>query len=277
MTHRASIRFAPFRCLALAGALLLALPSLPALAQPPGAVAYGLDLDDGMQLVIGGEVVEDAEIYRTQTPPAFMVMSPKLPAPILLKPRGGTVETLDIMRLARRPNGMWDVLQGATLKPQGRFRLDGGDVLFTVEDRSMKLVPKPPLLGAQEAADLKDYSSVYVHRAERYQPDPAAVSALREQDEPVEVKVYFGSWCPHCQRTVPNVVRLAEELEGSNVSFWFYGLPQGFGNEPEAKKHDVTAVPTAIVFVGGREVGRLKAESWVRPEREIRELVQGAS
>lgn len=261
---------------ALAAVLLAAVGTIPAAqAQPPAYRNFHLSTD--LELKIDGEKISDAEVYRTNTPPAFLVMSPRLPAPVLLVPGAARVETVNLMKIAKRPGGTIDLLPNPTLAPQGRFTLDGDAVVFTVEGSEVRLEPKPPLLGENVAADLKEYSPIYAEGAEAYRPDPAVVGWLRESPKPVRVRVFFGSWCPTCQRVLPHVVRLSDDLEGSPVTFEFYGLPQPFRGEPEATKYGITGVPTGVVFVDGEEAGRIEGSSWMAPETRIRDILNGAS
>lgn len=268
------LSLASLALLVLAAALGAAWPAAAQLASPQYS---GLVLDGAFQVQVDGELVKEAKVYRSNRPPVFLIMNAGLPAPVLLLPGQGRVETVKIMKLAKRPDGTIDILPGATLAPQGSFQPRGQQsVEFTVGDREVVLGPKPPLLGMQGARDLKEYSASYAERAESYQPDPSAVTYLEQQPKNVRVLVFFGSWCPLCGQTVPHVMALAEELgDDSNVEFEFYGLPRGFGDEPKAKEHGIEAVPTGIVFVDGREAGRVQGNRWLRPEAAIRNILRG--
>lgn len=255
---------------------LLLLTALGVVA-PATAQSYGdFVLSGDFVLQENGQEVEGADIYRATGVAAVLIRDSSLPAPVLIQPGSQKVETLNVMKLSKSGEDTLKVLPGATLAPQGGFQIRGQNIAFTVDGRSFTLGPKPPLLGDQDAADLKEYSNLYVRRANSYTPDAQALSQLEGMDKAVKVRVFFGTWCPHCQRTVPYAVRLADELADSRVDFEFYGLPQGFGNEAEAKKNDVTAVPTAIVYVDGKEVGRLKNEDWSSPERAIQRIASSS-
>jgi thiol-disulfide isomerase/thioredoxin len=190
-------------------------------------------------------------------------------------PGSGRVETINVMKLAKKDDGLLDLLPGATLSAEGQFQAEGQGVRFSVAGKTVRLSPRPPLLGLRQATDLKAYSYLYVKGAEEYAPDTAVVAQLKRQAQPVRVRVFFGSWCPHCQRVVPGVVRLAEELASSRIEFEFYGVPQGFKGEPEAEKANVHAVPTGIVYVAGKEVGRIQSDSWSNPERALYGVLNG--
>lgn len=258
--------------LAVSVVALLVTP-LPVTAQLQTAQFQGLTPVGDFQVVVDGESIRDAQVYRGNRPPAFLLMTPALPAPTLLVPGQGGVRTLNLMKLAKRSNGTIDVLPGATLAPQGSFEMDGSAVVFTVEGKNVRLEEKPPLLGLHGAQDLKDYSANYEKGAADYTPDQGTLSELGGVSKTVRVRIFFGSWCPLCTRTVPHIVRLAEELKDSKIDIEFYGLPRGFGDEPEAAKHGVTAVPTGIVFVDGKEAGRIQGQSWLRPEQVIQDIL----
>ena len=92
----------------------------------------------------------------------------------------------------------------------------------------------------------------------------------------MRVQIFFGSWCPHCTTYVPHVIKVEEQLKGSKIQFVYYGLPQGnaMSKDPEAKRLDVDQVPTGVVFVGGKEVGRIKGDGWRHPEATLKNMLE---
>lgn len=232
-------------------------------------------------LAVEGKDVPAAEIFLSERVPAYLILSSALPAPTLLTPRSGTVESVPIMKISKRQDGAAaDLLADADLKSQGRFQIaqDTGAVHFTVEGKKASLRPRPPLLGLRNAEALKSYSPDYVRGAQAYVTDKAVIAALKKESRPVKVRVFFGSWCSHCKKHVPMLLKVQDELQGSKIQFEYYGLPQGaaFSQDPEAKRLGIGAVPTGVVFVNGKEVGRLKTEGWHAPERALREVLASA-
>ena len=114
---------------------------------------------------------------------------------------------------------------------------------------------KPPLLGKRSGEDLKNYNPEYGRTAEAHPIGVELVQELGGQQTPVEVRIYFGTWCPYCSRSVPKVLKLEDELGESVIRFAYYGLPKNLGSTPEAKILGITAVPTGIVYRDGREIG----------------------
>src|SRR5436309_1227138 len=127
--------YSPTRRLSLAAALLLGSLGLPALAQgvPADAVLKSFKPNGDYTVVIDGKEVANAEVYFLERPPAFLVMSSKLPSPVLLSVSNQTAETLQLMKVAKREDGTVDVLADAVLAPQGPLTVsaDAAEVSFT--------------------------------------------------------------------------------------------------------------------------------------------------
>lgn len=268
-------RFTPTAAALLAAVLLLALAPLGAEAQQTDAILRNFQLTGDYILEIGGEEKPKAEVYIAEQVPAILVVANELASPTLLLPREQAVQTVSFMKVVTKTNGSADILADAELTPAGAFRMQGQSVAFTVDGIEATLKPRPPLLGEQDLADMMGYSPAYRRSASSYEPDAGALRSLEGAGD-VRVRVYFGSWCGFCKQYVPRMLKVAEELEDSPVSFEFYGLPQGFGDEPMAKRDDVHGVPTGIVYRNGKEIGRLEAADWQRPEAVLQRLVTGS-
>jgi thiol-disulfide isomerase/thioredoxin len=265
---------------AAAGALLLvlaALTALPAAAQMPSDAVFKDFVRTGdYVLVVDGKEVPAAEIYQTQRVPTILILSSALPSPVLLSPRTQGVETVSIMKVAKQPDGTVDLLADADPAPQGQFTIQQDKaVAFTVGGKKAQLREKPPLLGLRQAADLRAYSPTYGEGAKAYRPDGEAIAALRKSGKPVTVRVYFGSWCSFCKRYLPNLLRVEDELKGSKVKVEYFGLPHDM-NDPEAKRLKVSGVPTGIVYINGKEAGRITGNSWSAPETSLTTILGAA-
>jgi thiol-disulfide isomerase/thioredoxin len=224
-------------------------------------------------LTVDGKAAE-AEIYESNTP-AVLVVAPALPTPVLLRPGQATVETVPLAKVARQGDGTVGLLADAELLPLGKFKPAGASVAFTYGSHRVSLDPKPPLLGRHTAAELLAHDPAYARSAAEYRPGPNAVATLRAATAPVTVRVFFGSWCPFCKLRVPHLLAVEEALAGSNVAVEYFGLPSppAAWKDPEAARLQVTSVPTAIVLVDGKAVGRLVGDDWNNPEVELARLV----
>lgn len=245
---------------------------------PPDPVLQGFTPSGDYELHLDGRKVAGAELYRSQRAgSAMLILTPELSSAVLISPRQREVSALDRAKVVRREDGTLDILADAAMEPQGAFTVEGSDVRFSIAGRQARLAERPHLLGSHDTKGMLEYSPEYVYLASQYRPSEPMLRALREVSQPVKVRVYFGSWCPACRDMVPRLLRVAEELEGTGIAFEYYGLPSPFGNEPEARRAGVSAVPTAVVYRGDREIGRLQGADWRVPELALRRLLSGRS
>jgi thiol-disulfide isomerase/thioredoxin len=242
---------------------------------PTGVRQSGFALIDDYVLEIGDVVSKGASLYASGQTSAILIISQELPAPVLLWPRSRSVETLQMLKVARS-GATAEILPDPVIAVHPPFIVDSPKVKFLVDGVAAALAPKPPLLGPNAVTDMAEYSSVYEQRAEAYQPQDELISKLQRQGKSVQVRVFFGSWCPACGQMVPRIMKVAEALGSeSKVQVDFYGLPQGqaFSKDPEVGKYGITSVPTAVVLLEGKEIGRISGDQWRSPEGRISSLL----
>jgi thiol-disulfide isomerase/thioredoxin len=229
----------------------------------------------GYMAKLDGKTLEDGEVYQSRAAGAFLILASDLPAPVMVKIRDGQVKTVDLMKVNRREDGTVELLPNATLTSLGAFKVsaDRSGIEFNVDGRAGELLEKPPLIGHQGIAELGEHSPEYKRSAASYNPSDPIVSKLKTQSDDIKVQVFFGSWCGACKQMVPRIMKVAEQLEGSNISFDFYGLPRGIAGDPEAARYKVEAVPTGVVFRDGKEIGRVSGAGWKVPELAINNLL----
>lgn len=256
-------------------AIVLALGATIGPLSAQDAMSGFVTIDKFIFLVDGDEDAA-VEVYQSQAAGAYLVISQAIESPILVQARTAQVSTVNLMKVDRQPNGSVNLLRDAALAPLGTFKISGEGINFQIDGRPAELRNRPWLLGAQDLAGMRAYSRDYRDQAAAYVYSQPVVGQLKAQQRSVEVKVFFGSWCPHCQQVLPKVLRVAEELADSTIELSFYGLPQGpgFSADPEVKKHDIESVPTGVVFVDGREVGRISGTGWKIPELAIKNAIQ---
>ena len=274
---RASIslarRLAP--CLALALLVPLATPPAPAQQIPPDPVLRDFEPMGEYVLEVAEADVPGARLFRSQRAgSAVLILGEGLPGALLLSPRDKSVQRYDPKKVVVGADGVAFLLADAAPARESVYQPAGRDVTFTVGGRPARLKERAPLLGLHPGSGLLRYDPGYAFRSQRYNPSPAVLRAVRTAaTQPVRVRIFFGSWCPHCSDVVPKIVKIADSLAGTPLKFEFYGLPMGFGNEPEASKAGITAVPTAVLYSGGREIGRINGHEWSIPELALKKAL----
>lgn len=227
-------------------------------------------------LVIDDQVQENAEIFKCDAAGAILVMCPTLEQPILFNLRSRQIAKVPIMSLAQRPGGTVDILADASLVPAGTFSVGSEGASVNVDGRTLALTERESLTGARQADELLDYDPAYARGAKSYSPNETLIQDLRGQDKEIRVEVFFNSKCSVCKQMVPRIIKLDQVLEDDVVEFSYYGVPDSY-KDPEMEKRDITGVPTGIVYVNGKEVGRIVGGQWKIPELAIKTTILKAS
>jgi thiol-disulfide isomerase/thioredoxin len=253
--------------------LLLLLATGPTAAQlPRDSLISHFEPDAEFTLELGGESV-DAQIFFCQKASAYLIV----PADgdwMLLSAQTQKIYRVD-SGIAMRRNGRIDLFSDAITGELASYDTLNQLIFWTLPNGTeAKLRPRPWMLGSVSVDDLAK-NPAYAYKAGEYEPDAADVEALQGAGE-VRVKVYFGSWCPFCKGIVPRVLRLSQELAGSTIHFEYYGLPRPMTDDPAVAADGITSVPTAVVFVGNEEKGRLDGRALRKPEAALRSLLEGS-
>ena len=97
---------------------------------------------DDYLLVLEGSDVPEAEIYQSQSV-TFLVLSPQLPAAVVLKPRTTSVETIAGESIFRGDDGSIMLSSDAVFHPEGQFEVGGEGISFTVQGTQVRLRNSP--------------------------------------------------------------------------------------------------------------------------------------
>ncbi|HEY0557180.1 MAG TPA: thioredoxin family protein [Thermoanaerobaculia bacterium] len=228
-------------------------------------------------LMVNGAPVPAAEVYKNDRIPAILILTSALPSPVMLSPRAGNVESVNLMKISKQKDGSVDLFADAVLAPVGPFQMEGENPTFTYGTKKVSLNPKPALTGLHKGADLLANLPEYVRTSRMYTPNAAAVAALKKVSKPVTVHVVFGSWCPHCRQHVPLMLKVEGTVDNPHLKFEYYGInnpPDGW-KDPEVKRLGVKGIPTAIVYVNGIQAGRIEGDPWNAPEVALAKAITG--
>ena len=257
---------------------LLAAVAVSAAAQstPHPVLSAFLPIDEYI-LEIDGEADSDARLYLSQRAAAMLILSDSLGEPVLLWARSMAVDRLQGSDLLASGPG-YDIVAEPAKTYVGDATPDQATIDLPIEGRTVRILPRPPLLGDRSLGELLEHSPGYRAGMDAFQPNAAAMTALREAG-PARVRVFFGSWCGVCKRVLPNLLEVNAGLEGSNVAFDYYGLdsPPAGWEDPEVKGNGVTGLPMAIIYRDGEEVGRFGgANEFAQPAQVLQALLAGS-
>ena len=146
---------------------------------------------------------------------------------------------------------------------------------FAVEGHALRIMATPPLLGDTTARAFLDLCPEYQEREAEYVPESEALQQIASMQRDLTLEVYFGSWCPHCQVVLPELIKSLRLADNDQLDVRMIGLPRNFALEPRAAQREVRNVPTLILFEAGRELGRFSGNEGETVEHSLAALVSG--
>jgi hypothetical protein len=225
-------------------------------------------------LKVDGKTVTGARFFASDEGGAYLILGATPPGPVLIQLRSKEVATLAAAPAER--GGVVTVPAGAARKPQGQYEIQGSTPAFTVDGKRVRLENPVPLLGLQPAAAVRSYNPEYERKAALYRPDEAALARLTAIEEPVRLRVYFGTWCSVCSQVLPGLFKVTDSVKNPRLTVEYYGLPEERGADPEPARMGLQGVPTGIVYRKGEEVGRITGKQWQQPEVALRDILAPA-
>ena len=229
-------------------------------------------------LHVEGKLAAKATIYHSKRAAAYLIVDDAFDVGVLVMPRNGCVEAVDTDKVEARDDGGLDVTRDAAPCGLGKFRLVGTDVVFEVKDKKARLKQKPPLLGTHWSSKVIEHSPEYGRAAKKYKPDAAKMKTLAGTKKEARIQIFFGTWCTFCNRFLPNTFKVEEELKKTDakVTFEFHGLPPppAAWSTKEALQMRVRRLPTGLIFVDGKMIGRLEGNDWIKPEASLSRVLR---
>jgi len=143
--------------------------------------------------------------------------------------------------------------------------------------------PRPVILGPMEPAAIRALGDAWASGEAAYEPLAAPVEFMAASESPVEIEVFFGSWCGDSEEQVPHYLKILSKLETSRAALGRGPLPIhtrfiGVDREKSEPADQVAGkgiqrVPTFLVYSGGREIGRVTESPVGRLEEDLAALV----
>ena len=134
------------------------------------------------------------------------------------------------------------------------------------------------IFGVTSPEEIRSTHRIFDIYIDRYEPDSTALVYLSNYDEPINIKILFGTWCHDSKREVPAFIKTMELANNSNFSVEYIGVnrEKTYGQE-FSKLYNLQNTPTFIIFKGSFEAGRM-VEEVVKPiEIELVEILKSSS
>lgn len=245
-----------------------------------------LMLTGRMQARVNDQIDTSALIYQTTGLPRLLLVSDQLSEALLLVAGEKNVHAIAPELIQVVAHDQHDQFSGPSPEaepvaeelivsvvdlgePNATLRIGRGDVQFDWQGAVVTVQQRDPMLGQIEVERMLTELPEYRRNAREYEPLKGHVRLLQSIDQPTEITVFFGSWCPHCERLVPRLIRVMSQLEDVPIRFQFHGVPIQVDQDPLARQYEIRKLPALIVRREGRLVSHVDDELMTRPEEAL--------
>jgi thiol-disulfide isomerase/thioredoxin len=111
-----------------------------------------------------------------------------------------------------------------------------------------------------------------------YSPAAPDLAAIAGAPRGATLEVYFGSWCVDSRVGVPHLIKILDRTGSHRLKVRYVGVDRA-KKEPArlVQGAAIERVPTFVLRVKGREIGRIIETSETTLEHDLANLVLGAS
>ena len=231
------------------------------------------------QVRVDGGLDMDATVYKVQRGiPHFLIVSDSLESAWLIAAveRAARPLAKDAIVPLAGAEGSVSVVPPEGDEGKSDIQIDGANVSFRTPTGFVTMEPREPLVGDLSLEQMLDYMPEYRRAASAFEPARGQLLLLREVEQDVVVDVYFGTWCPHCEKLVPRMIKLASVVDNPKLQFRFRGVPGRIADDPMARQYKIDGVPMALVRRGDEVLARLMGRELMQPETSINAALLGA-
>ena len=230
-----------------------------------------------LSIVINGNMDNRARFYLREDRTAVMIQSLAFKNILVLNVKTGIVNTIDSKQIVFS-EGKFSVLvdENTPMTFITNFTQNKSALEFVVGDKKISVVPRQHLVGEASVDEITKHTVAYKQLMNNYEPNREAIEFLSNYDKAVTITIAFGTWCPHCKKLVPTLMKSISECNNSNLDCSYFGINKQF-NQPAKflKENAIKKIPTVIVHRGGLEIGRITGTPRDSMEEDIVAILKG--
>jgi len=227
---------------------------------------------------VNGAFPTDARFFNSQERGKFFIDIPSSKDGLLMDLQAKKMYAVPRGQIAPDNDGL-KVQDGLSANMAAyAFSIDGPIVECQAEDKKIRVMPvlkRPPVIGPIAIDALIADRSEYRAGMKAYSPDKTKIGVLSKCQKPVELEVYFATWCPHCKLYMPKLLRVVKDANNPNIKTTLVGMPQMWvGAKGAWEDKNIQTIPTVIVKIDGREITRMGTHEGALPEDELAGIIQ---
>jgi len=123
-----------------------------------------------------------------------------------------------------------------------------------------------------------EFGEIFKSEYDEYYPDKAVIDEIKENINKIKdfkIIVVFGVWCSDSQREVPRFFKLLDDIGIPEDEVTIYAVNRKKeGGDVDLSKYKIDYVPTFIIYVNGKEKGRIVESPEETLEKDLLNIVK---
>jgi hypothetical protein len=108
-----------------------------------------------------------------------------------------------------------------------------------------------------------------------YSPKPEIIDRLRGVSREVRIDIYFGTWCSDSKVHVPACFKTLDLADTPLIQAALFAVPKNKKKRaPFFRGNSIEKLPTFIVYIDGREAGRIIETPKRSIEEDLLEIIE---
>lgn len=130
------------------------------------------------------------------------------------------------------------------------------------------------LLGPLTSEEILKSFPDWKDEAASYWPSHDIIDKLKSISHQVKIEVFLGTWCPDSKRNVSAYFKITEMGDNPLIQTIYTGLPrEKESRQKYIKGKNIERIPTFIIFVDGKEKGRIVENPIKSIEEDLLEII----
>lgn len=230
----------------------------------------------GYELHVGVAKDPGARVFRSPDFQKLLVIPGKGETAFILSLKQKDVTGLPRTGVAVVEDGV-QLVPGVRPGPAGGLVKQGSDILFKSGSVDFKLCPEPELVGEIALDTLLEKKPEYAQEAAAYRPGAAAVGIIRNAQRPVEIVVFFGTWCTYCREQLPRLIKTLQDAANPRIKVRYIAVDEELSRPDDLiAEYEINKTPTFSVRAGGEEIGRIEELPEKSMEEDLALILMGA-
>lgn len=229
-----------------------------------------------LSIMINGNMDNGARFYQREDRSAVLIQS-SFKNILVLDVKTGIVNILDSKQVVFS-EGKFSALvnENIPMTYVAKFTQNKSALEFVAGGKKISVVPRQHLVGEASVDEITNHTIAYKQLMNNYEPNRDAIEFLSNYDKAVTITIAFGTWCPHCKKLVPTLMKSISECNNSNLDCTYLGINKQFSQPAEFLKNNaIKKIPTVIVQRGGLEIGRITGTPVVSMEVDLVAILKG--